>query len=301
MEITTEINLTDEQRAQMNLHSFLNILNILQGELQLIRLDLDMPEALPESTRLAKTILESVTEGRLDGRLAWELAAINVFFDREIHEARKICARVVDEPAVKESINNLNSILRVLTLRLEEHRERIRIGSAWLPHEVERLNDNFMGFLAAVEKNSRGRYHIIYNVAAQEASDYLVNLKIEGPGGSTLIMPPVMQDIFRDLIANARKYTAPGGEITAGLIQTNKELRLVVEDNGSGIPEKEIHKVVEFGYRAKKAREKETKGGGFGLTKAYVTTRDFGGQMWIESEVDRGTKVTIHVPLPGTG
>ncbi len=301
MEITTQINLTKERRAQMELHSFLNILNILQGELQLIRLDLGQPDALPESTRLAESILQAVTDGRLDDGLAWELASINVFFDREIQEALFAYEGKGDDLAVKESIGNLNSILRVLTLRLEEYRERLRTGSAWLPHKVDRLTDNFMKFLAAVEKNSKGRYHIIFNLAAQESSDYLVNLKIEGPGGDTLVMPPVMQDVFRDLIANARKYTPPGGEITAGLVQTNKELRLVVEDNGVGIPADEIAQVVEFGYRARSANGQVTKGGGFGLTKAYVTTRDLGGQLWIDSEVGRGTKVTIHIPLPGAG
>lgn len=299
MEITADIKLTKEQRARMELHSFLNILNILLGELQMIRLDLNQPEALPESTRMAEAILKAVTDGRLDEGLAWELASINIFFDREMYEAKQAYQGGGDNLAVEESINNLTSILRVLTLRLEEYRERLRNGSTWLPHEVERLNDNFLKFLAAVEKNSKGRYHIIYNVAAQESTDYLVNLKIEGPGGSTLVMPPVMQDVFRDLIANARKYTPPGGEITAGLIQTNQELRLVVEDNGNGIPEAEIDRVVEFGYRTYNTRERETKGGGFGLTKAYVTTRELGGRMWIESEVNRGTKITIRIPLPG--
>lgn len=299
MEITTEVKLTPEQRAKMELHSFLNILNVLLGELQMLRLDLDQPKALPESTRMAESILKAVADGRLDEGLAWELASINIFFDREIRDARAAAGSVGREPGIQESVDNLNSILRVLTLRLEEYRERLRIGSSWLPHSVERLTETYLKFLAAVEKNSRGRYHIIFNVAAQEANDYLVNLKIEGPGGDTLVMPPVMQDVFRDLIANARKYTPPGGEITAGLIQTNQELRLVVEDNGCGIPEAEIGKVVEFGYRAQEARNRRTMGGGFGLTRAYTTTRDLGGRMWIESEEGRGAKVIIHIPMPG--
>jgi len=299
MEITADINLTKEQRARMELHSFLNILNILVGELQLLRLDLDQPEALPECTRMVESVLQAIEDGNLDDGLTWELAALNIFFDREIQEARAAAGAAGKDPGVQESVNNLNSILRVLTLRLEERRERIRNGSNWLPRSAKRLTENFMKFLAAVEKNSRGRYHIIFNVAAQESNDYLVNLKIEGPGGDTLVMPPVMQDVFRDLIANARKYTPPGGEITAGLAQTNKELRLVVEDNGKGIPQKEIGRVVEFGYRAKGTRDQTTKGGGFGLTKAYVTTRELGGRMWIESEEGRGTKIIIHIPMPG--
>jgi signal transduction histidine kinase len=45
-------------------------------------------------------------------------------------------------------------------------------------------------------------------------------------------MPAVFQDVVRDLIANARKYTPPGGKIIAGLYQDDEELRFVVADTG---------------------------------------------------------------------
>ena len=112
-------------------------------------------------------------------------------------------------------------------------------------------------------------------------------------------MPPVFQDVMRDLLANARKYTPPGGVITAGLSDNGEGIRFVVKDTGMGIPESEIMKVVEFGYRATNAA-RPTRGGGFGLTKAFYITKTFGGRMWIESPVENGsgTRIEILIPRP---
>lgn len=297
MEITADIKLEEEESARMELHSFLNIMNILIGELQLIRLDLEQPEAIGESFRMAESVLTGVNAGRLTEELALELSAISFYFEREVKEAKARLKQV--DAGLEESIANVTTILGVASVRLAEFLARKKEGLVWRPHSVARLTDNFMKFFAAVEQNSRGRYHIIFNVAVQEANDYLVNLKIEaGDGKDTLLMPPVMQDVFRDLIANARKYTPPGGQITAGLVEHEGELRLVVEDTGCGIPADELERVVEFGYRGRLTREHATKGGGFGLTKAYVITRRLGGRMWLDSEEGKGTRVKIHIPVP---
>ncbi len=301
MEITGEIDLTETQRSQIELHTFLNMLNILLAEMEHIRKDLDSPDALPESASLTRWILVAVRNGDLGRSHALKLASIGFFFSREIHEELAYKPEYARNPELQESIGNVNTIISVLTLRLQEYFDRQESGVAWIPHSVKRLDDNFRKFFTALEKNSRGRYHILFNVAERGAKDYLVNLSIGGCGDDTVVMPPVVQDVFRDLIANARKYTPPGGEINAGLVCDDRELRLVVEDNGSGIPENEIRKVVGFGYRGSNMRERETKGGGFGLTKAYAVTRQFDGRMWIKSEVNRGTRVTIRIPVPGKG
>ena len=74
----------------------------------------------------------------------------------------------------------------------------------------------------------------------------------------------------------------------------------MVEDSGVGIPEKELSQVVEFGHRARNILSRPTRGGGFGLTKAYYVTRKFGGRMWIESSTTTptGTRVEIRIPVP---
>jgi signal transduction histidine kinase len=45
-------------------------------------------------------------------------------------------------------------------------------------------------------------------------------------------MPPVFQEIFRDLVMNARKYSFPGTSIEASLINNGKTLTITVGDQG---------------------------------------------------------------------
>lgn len=92
--------------------------------------------------------------------------------------------------------------------------------------------------------------------------------------------------------------TLPGGHIDAGLRDNGHNLRLVVQDTGCGIPADEIERVVDFGYRATNVQSKATKGGGFGLTKAYYLTSKLGGSMWIESTLGQGTRITLEIPRP---
>ena len=109
-------------------------------------------------------------------------------------------------------------------------------------------------------------------------------------------MPPVFQDCLCDLVANARKYTPPGGCIHAKLEEDEDTFVLQVSDNGIGIPEDQIDRVVSFGFRGKNVANTIPYGGGFGLTKAYFYTLEMGGRMWIESNLSRGTTITIHIP-----
>ena len=135
---------------------------------------------------------------------------------------------------------------------------------------------------------------------AHQKKTYSMNqsleIEVKGLINGSIYLPSLLNDSFRDLTANARKYTLPGGHIVSKLIEHENKLILTVADNGRGIPESEIPRVVEYGYRASNTSEGETKGGGFGLTKAYYACKRFSGKMWIESEVGVGTTVTMELP-----
>ncbi|MFW5828525.1 MAG: ATP-binding protein [Alkalispirochaeta sp.] len=86
-------------------------------------------------------------------------------------------------------------------------------------------------------------------MAEHEEGDYLVHFGITSEAESSEYRPAIFQDVMRDLLANARKYTPPGGKITAGLHNSNSELRFVVQDTGAGTPAEEIQNLVTFGTR----------------------------------------------------
>ena len=63
-----------------------------------------------------------------------------------------------------------------------------------------------------------------------------------------------------------------------------------------------VERLVLFGKRAANVSHRVTRGGGFGLTKAYYITRRYHGRMWIDSETgkdgSKGTRIEIRIPNP---
>jgi len=294
--------LRPEETSLLEMHSMLNILNVLQGELAVIGL------TLAEDADLLKdglTVGRELTEALRDRRKALQAAAaLPSHRARVMAEIERVLQDHADRrksPEIAESLANLESVCAILEVRAHEILARAQHPERWETMRIENLRHNFLEAFAAIEKNSRGRYRIIYNLARQEPTDYYVRLDFDSIDGKTVFMPPVFQDVMRDLIANARKYTAPGGIIAAGLFEGLRELRFVVHDTGRGIPESELRRVVEFGRRGSNVSDVRTMGGGFGLTKAYYVTKQFGGRMWIASRVDIGTRISIVLPRAPAG
>jgi len=212
--------------------------------------------------------------------------------DREMERTRF----EVEQDKLVQSRENVVSVFAIFSVRAQELLEREEVGSSWVEHSVPQLVQNMGDVLKAIATNSKGRYGIVYNIALQKERDYLIDLEVDSIDGDVIRMPPVLQDVLRDLTANARKYTQPGGRISVGLADDGVYLHLVVEDTGCGILDDEIKDVVRWGVRGSNVREVQVNGGGFGLTKAYMTVLEYGGRMWIKSQLGKGTRITIIIP-----
>lgn len=302
IEITEIPPLAPNELSLLAMHSVLNVLNVLRGELTLIGLALTGDDALlRRGLAAADDLIGSLRDPVASLEGARQIESLVAAITAEIDEA---LARYPDksaDPEIAESRANLLSVFAILRVRARELLGRARHPDRWEEFSVVELRQSFVDVFAALEKNSRGRYHIIYNAALQQTDDYYVDFKLESVAGDRLWMPAVFQDVMRDLIANARKYTKPGGHITAALYESATELRFVVEDTGRGIPEEELATVVQFGRRASNVSDVRTMGGGFGLTKAFLTTKQFGGRFWLASTVGGGTRVRIQLPRPAAG
>ena len=107
----------------------------------------------------------------------------------------------------------------------------------------------------------------------------------------------LMDELLQNLTDNAIRYNRPGGRVTVRVQQTSDEVTLTVEDNGIGIaPEHQAH-VFERFYRADKSRSKATGGTGLGLAIVKHVAILHSAQIELESQPDRGTKITVHFGL----
>jgi signal transduction histidine kinase len=298
VELVEPVSLTTEEQTLLSMHSVLNVLNTVMFELRSLG-DAVGPHAALEQ---AEDAVIGVAEDLRDAERATDhVAAADTLTDRLtalIDEAVLASPGAAELEKVRLSRANLDSIFRILEIRAGELTARQTDPDGWVEYEIARLRRNFLEVFAAIERNSHGGYRIVFNLAAHDTGDYFVDFEVTSFRGTVVRMPAALQDVMRDLMANARKYTAPGGRIIAGLDETPDHLRFVVEDSGRGIPREEIPKVIAFGYRGSNVQDRPTYGGGFGLTKAFYLARRFGGRMYIDSELGAGTRVEIEIPQP---
>jgi signal transduction histidine kinase len=297
IEVTQIPSLQPGEVSLVEMHSLLNVLNVLQGELTLIGLHLaDDPGLLPQGLAVCEQVKASFTDPAAALHFAARVREEEAVIMAEISARRVRSPARAGDPETLESLANIHSVFRILEARAQETLANAREPGRWIDHPLDDLRADFAAVFAAIEKNSKGRYRIIYNLARQLPSDYYIDFMIDSANGRSVAMPLLFKDVMRDLIANARKYTAPGGTINVGVYETDTELRFVVQDTGRGIPPDELQAVVHFGRRGSNVKEVRTMGGGFGLTKAFLVTRRFGGRFWLKSELGVGTRLTIIIP-----
>ncbi|MEX1039289.1 MAG: ATP-binding protein [Pirellulaceae bacterium] len=105
-----------------------------------------------------------------------------------------------------------------------------------------------------------------------------------------------LRTILGNLIDNAIKYSSAGGAVIVAWRQIDERVEISVEDRGIGIPAQALERIFERFYRVDKARSREMGGTGLGLSIVKHLTQSFGGDVGVDSEVDRGTR--FHVSLP---
>jgi len=302
VEITELPELRQEEHSLLDMHSLLNVLNVLRGELALIGLTLaGNTELLAASLRSCDEVTAALKDPVRARLFAAEVGEREAGFLAEVAAQTASHPEKSADPELLESVANIRSVLQVLRRRAGEILARSGEPGRWIEIPIDELRADFCEVFAAIEKNSRGRYRIIYNLALQQPNDYYVDFVVESANHRSVVLPLVFKDVMRDLIANARKYTTPGGTINVGLYETEAELRFVVQDTGLGIPAGEIRSVVGYGQRGSNVSHIRTMGAGIGLTKAVLVTRRLGGRFWIRSELGIGTRITLVIPRPPVG
>lgn len=106
--------------------------------------------------------------------------------------------------------------------------------------------------------------------------------------------PSQINQVFLNLITNAAQALPPqNGEITLVSRSENDGVTVEVTDNGSGISPAVLPKIFDPFFTTKEIG----KGTGLGLSISYQIVKDHGGRIHAESQVGRGTKFTVWLPV----
>lgn len=102
---------------------------------------------------------------------------------------------------------------------------------------------------------------------------------------------------FYNLIENAIKYNKPNGTVEITYERLKEQLKIQISDSGIGIPAESLHHLFEPFYRVDKYDVHAKKSLGLGLALTLATIKHHHGEIQIESEEKKGTKITILLPL----
>lgn len=307
IEIKGQPELSEEEQLSCELHSFINLFNIIFGELQIMAELAASPDHFNRLLDLCRDIADNLKQRK---NIQQTIKLFDSFRSTLLHDTGKLIADLHDIPdsdklELREYHRLLIEIIHIAEIRMNELIERIKQPLEWNYCPVTVVQTKLQEVMQTIINNSRGRYSISFTNQQPQPpyreKHYLLWMDWQPSPNGKFYMPVLLHDIIRDLTANARKYSPPGTVIHTRLIDTGKVLELTVEDQGCGIPDEEIERVVNFGYRATNARKQPTYGGGFGLTKAWYLCKKFGGKMWIASALKQGTRIKLQIPYPAKG
>lgn len=106
-----------------------------------------------------------------------------------------------------------------------------------------------------------------------------------------------LHGVIVNLLDNSLKYTTDIPEIAISISQTNSETKLIVCDNGIGIPSEYTDKIFDKFFRVPKGNEHSVKGYGLGLNYASLVINQLGGKINVQNNIDEGCCFTIILPV----
>jgi two-component system sensor histidine kinase VicK len=102
---------------------------------------------------------------------------------------------------------------------------------------------------------------------------------------------------IQNLIGNAIKYTPAGGRVDVTVEASARTFTVAVKDTGIGIAPDDVSRLFERFYRASDERVRTITGTGLGLALAREVIRLHGGDVTVESELNKGSTFTLSMPL----
>ena len=105
-----------------------------------------------------------------------------------------------------------------------------------------------------------------------------------------------LEQVLHNLLDNAVKYTDSGGKVDLRVAVAGDRVRIDVADTGIGIPEEDRARVFERFFRVAKARTRDLGGTGLGLAIVKHLVQAVGGDVFVESQEDKGTTVSVLLP-----
>ena len=202
--------------------------------------------------------------------------------------------------AVSHDLRTPITSLRLHAEMIENEDTRAKIIAAL--DEMRRMTEDTLAFIREDMQREGTRtvdLHALVDSVATDLADLGHEITVADSG--RILVPcrtVALRRAFRNLLENACRY---GGRTSVRIVPDGAQVRIVVEDEGPGIPEAELERVFEPFVRLEASRSQETGGTGLGLAIARSIVRGHGGDIRLENRQTGGLRATVTLPADGQG
>lgn len=225
-------------------------------------------KALKQSERLKSALLDAVTHDLRTPLTAIKASATTLLDDQRSlrsgetrldDEGRREMLEVIDEEA--DRLDRFIGSLMELA--------RIEAGEMQLRRQWNSLDEIIMAAMKRAEPRTRA---------------HKIELWLDDALPPVNVDEAALVEVVYVLVDNAAKYSAPGSTIkVAAKAGADKTVRVIVEDEGPGIPAELRERVFDKFFRAMRDGDQGTHGTGMGLAIAQGIVEAHGGRIWIEA------------------
>jgi signal transduction histidine kinase len=185
----------------------------------------------------------------------------------------------------KQWLKNILDSSQRLSAMLDEllNVSRIQSGRVNIKLEKTKLSD-VLEETISLSKESSAKHEFV--------------LKIESGLPDVLADRDKLSHIVVNLLNNAIKYSPNGGHITLSAYNEPEKHRVIVSvaDEGIGIGPEDTKSLFTTFHRIQRPETLNIRGSGLGLYIAKEWTEAMGGKIWLESEINKGSKFFIAIP-----
>lgn len=207
--------------------------------------------------------------------------------------------------AIKGSVDNmLDGITGELNEKQSRYLVRIKSNTDRLGRLINELLD-----LSRIESGKIDLIHVnlpvvslakeVAEVLRPVAAEKLISLEVSHNGDEIYAWADrdKITQVLVNVVGNAVKFTPSNGMVTITVDQRKQEsVTLSVQDTGPGIPEGEVDKIFDKFYQVARVNKEKTRGAGLGLAISKALVEMHGGQLWIESELGKGSVFSFSIP-----
>jgi signal transduction histidine kinase len=176
-------------------------------------------------------------------------------------------------------------------------------------HKTSKQTYNLLEDLLLWSKSQSGKLpfepqtYLFSEICNKLISNFKTNSKnivincLETEGTKIIADLNILKTVMRNLVSNAIKFTNQSGSINIFSEKTDKNVIITVSDNGIGIPEENITNLWDYTQLITTSGTEGEGGTGFGLALCKEFVEKHGGQIWVESEIGKGSDFKFTLPL----